>query len=51
MIIGVLLFLLIMAINKFEKLAEIGFLIFVLGVFVALIGVVLYWWGVINAVN
>ena len=34
-----------MAINKVEKLDEIGFLIFVLGVFVALIG------GVINAIN
>ena len=45
MIIGVLLFLLIMAINKAEKLAGIGFLIFVLGGFVALIG------GVINAIN
>ena len=34
-----------MAINKVEKLDEIGFLIFVLGVFVALIG------GVINAIK
>lgn len=38
MVVGVLLFLLIMAINKFEIFAKIGFLIFALGTILGEIG-------------
>jgi len=41
MVVGVLLFLLIMAINKFEIFAKIGFLIFALGTILGVIGAIL----------
>lgn len=41
MIVGVLLFLLIMAINKFEIFAKIGFLVFASGTILGVIGVIL----------
>lgn len=40
-IVGVLLFLLIMAINKFEIFAKIGFLVFASGTILGVIGVIL----------
>lgn len=41
MVVGALLFLLIMAINKFEIFAKIGFLIFALGTILGVIGAIL----------
>ncbi len=44
-IVGVLLFLFIMAINKGGFWAKVGFIIFIIGIFVCLIGVFI---GAIN---
>ena len=41
MVVGDLLVLLIMAINKFEVFAQIGFLIFALGTILGVIGAIL----------